>query len=85
MHATDPRRRWRRSNVPARLLQQGEVVRLGRGLSALADADFGVNVSLVTACKSVPNGVICLLSALRFHGLTTQAHFEVWMAVSRSS
>lgn len=68
-----------------RLLQQGEVVRLGRGLYALADADLGEHESLIAACKAVPNGVICLLSALRFHGLTTQAPFEVWMAVSRSS
>ena len=68
-----------------RLLQQGEVVRVGRGLYALADADLGEHESLIAACKAVPNGVICLLSALRFHGLTTQAPFEVWMAVSRSS
>jgi predicted transcriptional regulator of viral defense system len=68
-----------------RLLQEGEVVRLGRGLYALANADLGEHESLITACKSVPNSVICLLSALRFHGLTTQAPFEVWMAVSRSS
>ena len=68
-----------------RLLQQGEVVRLGRGLYALADADLGEHESLIAACKAVPNGVICPLSALRFHGLTTQAPFEVWMAVSRSS
>lgn len=68
-----------------RLLQQGEVVRLGRGLYALANADLGEHESLIAACKAVPNGVICLLSALRFHGLTTQAPFEVWMAVSRSS
>jgi predicted transcriptional regulator of viral defense system len=29
----------------------------------------------------VPRGVICLLSALRFHNLTTQNPFEVWMAI----
>jgi predicted transcriptional regulator of viral defense system len=29
----------------------------------------------------VPKGVVCLLSALRFHGLTTQAPHEVWMAI----
>ena len=31
----------------------------------------------------VPGGVVCLLSALRFHGLTTQNPFEVWMAIDR--
>ena len=36
---------------------------------------------MATACKLVPRGVICLLSALQFHDLTTQAPFEVWMAI----
>ncbi|MGL4552766.1 MAG: type IV toxin-antitoxin system AbiEi family antitoxin domain-containing protein, partial [Gemmataceae bacterium] len=35
--------------------------------------------------KRVPHGVVCLLSALRFHGLTTQAPFEVWLAISRKT
>ena len=46
-----------------------------------ADARPTENQSLVEACKRVPRGVVCLLSALQFHGLTTQAPFEVWMAV----
>jgi len=33
----------------------------------------------------VPEGVICLLSALRFHGLTTQNPFEVWIAIDRKA
>ena len=32
-------------------------------------------------CKRVPKGVVCLLSALRFHELTTQSPFEVWLAI----
>ena len=68
-----------------RLIQKGRIVRLARGIYALADADLGEHESLIAACKAVPMGVICLLSALRFHGLTTQAPFEVWMAVPRSS
>ena len=68
-----------------RLLERGQLVRLTRGVYALADADLGEHESLISACKAVPSGVVCLLSALRFHGLTTQAPFEVWMAVPRSS
>ncbi len=41
--------------------------------------------SLAQASKLVPQGVICLLSALRFHGLTTQAPFEVWLAIDFKS
>ena len=68
-----------------RLERQGLVVRLGRGLYALPDQDFTEYHSLSEACKRVPNGVVCLLSALRFHGLTSQAPFEVWMAIDRKA
>ena len=47
----------------------------------LADAELTENHSVAAACKRVPRGVVCLLSALRFHDLTTQLPFEVWMAV----
>jgi len=47
----------------------------------LADVDATENHTLAEASKKVPHGVICLLSALRFHGLTTQAPFEVWIAI----
>jgi predicted transcriptional regulator of viral defense system len=68
-----------------RLAAKGRIVRLARGMYALAEAELGEHESLVAACKAVPHGVICLLSALRFHGLTTQAPFDVWMALPRAS
>ena len=37
------------------------------------------------ACKRVPRGVVCLLSALQFHKLTTQAPSEVWLALDRKA
>ncbi len=64
-----------------RLCQRGELIRLGRGLYGLPDADLTENHSLVEVCKRVPHGVICLLTALRFHELTTQAPFQVWVAI----
>ena len=39
------------------------------------------NRSVIEVAKAVPNGVVCVLTALRMHGLTTQAPFEVWMAI----
>jgi predicted transcriptional regulator of viral defense system len=39
----------------------------------------------VEVCARVPNGVICLMSALQYHGLTTQMPFEVWVAIGESS
>ena len=41
--------------------------------------------TLAEAAKRVPHGVICLLSALRFHGLTTQAPHEVWIAIAHKA
>jgi len=64
-----------------RLVERGVLERTGRGLYRLADHDAAEHHSLAEGCKRVPHGVICLLSALRFHDLTTQAPFEVWMAI----
>ncbi|HEY3444853.1 MAG TPA: hypothetical protein VGK67_00760 [Myxococcales bacterium] len=41
--------------------------------------------SLAEVGKRLPHGVVCLLSALRFHGLTTQAPFEVWVAIGHKA
>ncbi|HEX2779686.1 MAG TPA: type IV toxin-antitoxin system AbiEi family antitoxin domain-containing protein, partial [Gemmatimonadaceae bacterium] len=65
----------------ARLVQRGEIERVGRGLYRLPGAGYDERQSLAEAARRVPAGVVCLLSALRFHGLTTQNPFEVWMAV----
>lgn len=64
-----------------RLCHLGLVQRVARGLYTLVDADVSEHHSLAEASKKIPHGVICLLSALRFHGLTTQGPFEVWVAV----
>ncbi|HKI33409.1 MAG TPA: type IV toxin-antitoxin system AbiEi family antitoxin domain-containing protein [Gemmataceae bacterium] len=64
-----------------RLQQRGLVRRVSRGLYIAADADLTEKETLLEACKRVPRGVLCLLSALRFHGLTTQSPFEVWLAI----
>ncbi len=64
-----------------RLRNRGVLQQPSRGLYVLADADLGERQSLAEACKRVPHGVICLLSALQFHGLTTQIPHEVWMAI----
>lgn len=69
----------------SRLTQKGLLRRVGRGLYMRTDAEPTEYHSLAEACKRVPHGVICLLSALRFHGLTTQLPYEVWMAISQTA
>ncbi|MCB9850524.1 MAG: AbiEi antitoxin N-terminal domain-containing protein [Phycisphaerales bacterium] len=68
-----------------KLVATGVLQRVARGLYVLADADISENRTLAEASQRVPNGIVCLLSALRFHGLTTQAPFEVWMAIDRDA
>ena len=65
----------------SRMHEDGDVVRLARGLYQLPDAAIDANHSLAEAAKRVPKGVICLVSALAFHGLTDQLPRAVWMAI----
>ena len=74
-----------RSAVLWDLARQGIVERVGRGLYRLTGADVTEHASLTEAAKAVPGGVICLLTALAFHELTTQLPHRVWMAVDRKA
>ena len=64
-----------------RLLRRGRLQKVGRGLYVAGSTHLTEHHSLAEASKRVPRGIICLLSALRFHDLTTQAPFEVWIAI----
>jgi predicted transcriptional regulator of viral defense system len=68
-----------------RLHKAGVVDRVGRGLYVYRNANPTAGHSIAEASKKVQNGVVCLLSALRLHGLTTQSPFEVWMAIDRKA
>lgn len=59
----------------------GELERIGRGLYALRGVEPSEHHSLVQVMKRVPHAAICLLSALRFHELTSQNPHEVWIAI----
>jgi predicted transcriptional regulator of viral defense system len=72
-------------NYLARLHERGLVNRVGRGLYMLPQADITSHHTLVEASQRVPKGVICLLSALHYHGLTTQAPFAVWLAINNKA
>jgi predicted transcriptional regulator of viral defense system len=67
----------------SRMEQAGEVVRLARGLYQLPDAALDPQQSLAEAARLVPKGVICLASALAYHGLTDQMPPKVWIAIGR--
>ena len=65
----------------SRLERDGVLVRLARGLYQMADASMDVNHTLAETSKLVPKGVVCLTSALAFHGLTDQIPPKVWIAI----
>jgi predicted transcriptional regulator of viral defense system len=64
-----------------RMQRRGLVERIGRGLYILAGSEVSEHHSLAVAAKSVPGATVCLLSALRFHDLTTQLPHAVWLAI----
>jgi len=64
-----------------RLCRQGILQHQGRGLYGKIGADISERHTLIEAQKIVPHGVICLLSALQFHSMTTQIPFEVWIGI----
>lgn len=69
----------------ARLVRRGHVVRLARGLYQLAGRPVDARHSLAEVSKQVPNATICLISALQFHGLTTQLPSRIWIAIDRQA
>jgi predicted transcriptional regulator of viral defense system len=69
----------------SRLVNKGELIRLGRGRYVLPQAEHSENLGLALVAAAVPRSVVCLLSALRFHGIGTQAPHEVWIAVEQGT
>ena len=63
----------------------GVLERLTRGLYRLADLPPLGNIDLVSVAKRVPSGVICLISALAYHQITTQIPHEVYLALKRGA
>ncbi len=68
-----------------RLYQKGQLVRIGRGVYMLPEANISGNFSLAQVAKKVPKGIVCLLSALRFHDIGTQSPSDVWIALDRKT
>lgn len=68
-----------------RLVECGEVEQISRGLYRFIDGEITEHIGLVAVQKKIPDGIICLLSALQFHGIGTQLPREVWIAIDRKA
>lgn len=68
-----------------RLSRKGLLIRVARGTYIAADSEVTARHTLALAAKIVPGGVVCLLSALNFHGIGDQLPREVWLAIDRKA
>jgi len=88
-HAVIRTRDLARLGVPRTALQaplaEGMISRLSRGVYAVTGHAVSEHHSLAQAAVRVPHGVVCLLSALVFHELTTQSPHEVWLAIDHKA
>lgn len=67
-----------------RALDHGDLVRIGRGLYQDPDAEIDTDLTLAEIAKRIPRGVIAMVSALAWHGLTDQMPRRTWVAIGRS-
>jgi predicted transcriptional regulator of viral defense system len=69
----------------SRMVRAGALVRVSRGLYTLPDYRGGEHAAVLAVARRAPQVVFCLLTALQLHELTTQAPFEVWIAIGNKS
>ncbi len=68
----------------ARAVEAGDLDHIGRGLYQRREADIDSHQALAEASVRVPKGVIAMLSALAYHGLTDQMPRRIWIAIGKS-
>ena len=67
------------------LAEQGVLEQVSRGLYRVAERAPDEHFTMLAVIARVPQAVVCLLSALRFHEIGTQSPHEVWIAIDRKA
>ena len=67
------------------LVAEGLVDNLGNGLYRLSEVETTEVETIVMVAAAIPNAVLCLLTALRFHEIGTQSPHEIWIALDRKA
>ena len=82
----------RKAGIPPRMLayfyQKGMIEKVSRGMYKIKDIDFDSAFEwedLAITALSIPNGVICLISALCYYGLTDEIMREFWIAIPHAT
>jgi predicted transcriptional regulator of viral defense system len=69
----------------SRLYKKGVLERMGRGLYTVPGAESTEHHTIALVSKQIPHAVVCLLSALQFHNLTSQNPYQVWIAINSTA
>ena len=72
-------------NYLYKLCKEGLIIKTARGMYMLPDAPITENQNFIEIAKKIPNAVVCMISALSFHRITTQIPHEIWIAVPRDT
>jgi predicted transcriptional regulator of viral defense system len=68
-----------------RAVDRGQVVRRARGVYAMPDHATTRHTDLAAIAARSPKVIVCLVSALEYHGLTTQVPHAVWIMIQKSA
>src|SRR5258705_10714905 len=68
-----------------RAVNRGLLAKIDRGLYMCKELSPDFERQVLLACKRVPHGVVCLESALRFHGILPRGSGPIWMAIDRKA
>lgn len=72
-------------NYLYRMHKEGLLEKSAVGLYTLPEAPVTENSSLAEIAKRLPHAVVCLITALSYHGITTQIPHEIWLTIPRGS
>lgn len=72
-------------NYLYRMHKEGLLEKNAVGLYTLPEAPVTENSSLAEVAKRLPHAVVCLISALSYHEITTQIPHEIWLTIPRGS
>ncbi|HEV7670469.1 MAG TPA: type IV toxin-antitoxin system AbiEi family antitoxin domain-containing protein [Thermoanaerobaculia bacterium] len=68
-----------------RLVERGEIERIGRGLYRFPEGEISTEFSIAAIGRRIPQAIVCLLSALRFHEIGTRSPWQVWIGLDRKA
>jgi predicted transcriptional regulator of viral defense system len=85
LRASDVREQGWSPQLLLSLHQSGKLKRVARGLYSLPETEISEHQALIEVCQRVPKAVLCLLTALQYHGIGTQMPHQIWIALPQGT